>query len=104
VVFDTNPTTAHRKEPLHEESIPSDRTRQDERCRPSLQAAYGQPTYPEAKAALQRLRRELTLLNSSAAASLEEGLEETLTLHRLPETLVLGAGPPQLEGGASTDS
>ena len=27
--------------------------------------------------------RELTLVNESAARSLEEGLEETLTLHRL---------------------
>lgn len=65
-------------------------TAQQATWRRKLQAAYGQPTYPEAKAALQRLRRELTLLNSSAAASLEEGLEETLTLHRLG--LVEGLG------------
>jgi hypothetical protein len=32
---------------------------------------------------LDRLHRELRLLNESAAASLAEGLEETLTLHRL---------------------
>ena len=51
--------------------------------RRKLQAAYGQPTYPAAKAALLRLRRELTLLNASAVASLDEGVEETLTLHRL---------------------
>ena len=30
-----------------------------------------------------KLRAELVLLNASAAASLDEGLEETLTLHRL---------------------
>jgi putative transposase len=36
-----------------------------------------------AKAALGRLKPELALVNRSAAASLEEGLEETLTLHRL---------------------
>ena len=48
-----------------------------------LQAAYEQPTYEAAKRALARIRTELTLLNASAAASLEEGLEDTLTLHKL---------------------
>ncbi len=48
-----------------------------------LQQAYEQPTCAEAQAALLALRRELRLVNRSAAASLEEGLEETLTLHRL---------------------
>lgn len=51
--------------------------------RQRLQRAYERPTYAEARAALLELRRELGLLNRSAAASLEEGLEETLTLHRL---------------------
>jgi putative transposase len=51
--------------------------------RRKLQAAYERPTYAEAKAALLRLRRELGLLNASAVQSLDEGLEETLTLHRL---------------------
>jgi transposase-like protein len=51
--------------------------------RRKLQAAYGQPGYPEAKAALRRCRQELRLLNASAVASLDEGLEEPLTLHRL---------------------
>jgi putative transposase len=51
--------------------------------RRKLQAAYERPTYAEAKAALLRLRRELGLLNESAVTSLDEGLEETLTLHRL---------------------
>ena len=51
--------------------------------RQKLQAAYERPTYAEAKAALLRLRRELTLVNESAVRSLDEGLEETLTLHRL---------------------
>ena len=41
------------------------------------------PTYEEAKNALNRLKPELKLLNESALASLEEGLEDTLTLHRL---------------------
>lgn len=51
--------------------------------RGKLQAAYDQPTYERATKALQRVRRELGLLNLSAAASLDEGFEETLTLHRL---------------------
>jgi putative transposase len=51
--------------------------------RRKLQAAYERSTYAEAKAALLRLRPELRLLNASAVTSLEEGLEETLTLHLL---------------------
>jgi putative transposase len=58
-----------------------------ERHRPAfrrkLQAAYEQSTYDAAKRALGKVRAELTLLNTSAVASLDEGLEETLTLHRL---------------------
>ena len=51
--------------------------------RRKLQAAYEQPTYEKAKRAFGKVRAELVLLNASAAASLDEGLEETLTLHRL---------------------
>lgn len=51
--------------------------------RRKLQAAYGQPTYEQAKAALLTVRKELRLVNVSAVASLDEGFEETLTLHRL---------------------
>lgn len=51
--------------------------------RVKLQRAYDQPTYERAKQALAKVRKELTVLNSSAAASLDEGLDETLTLHRL---------------------
>jgi len=51
--------------------------------RQKLQRAYDQPTYAKAKSALSRIRSELTLLNASAVGSLEEGFEETLTLHRL---------------------
>ncbi|MEP6835725.1 MAG: transposase, partial [Gemmatimonas sp.] len=51
--------------------------------RRKLQAAYAHGAYADAKRALQRLVAELTKLNESAARSLEEGLEETLTLHRL---------------------
>ncbi|MBI3766933.1 MAG: transposase [Deltaproteobacteria bacterium] len=56
---------------------------QHARIRRMLRAAYAQPTYEKAKAALGRARAELIPLNASAAASLDEGLEETLTLHRL---------------------
>jgi len=58
--------------------------------RRKLQAAYERPTYEAAKRALSTLRGELTLLNASAVASLDEGLEETLTLHRLGVFAELG--------------
>lgn len=58
-------------------------TGQQTTWRRKLQAAYEQPTYAKAKASLSRLRSELTRLNVSAVSSLDEGLEETLTLHRL---------------------
>lgn len=51
--------------------------------RRKLQAAYAHPVYADAKRALLALAKELRVRNVSAAASLEEGLEETLTLHRL---------------------
>jgi len=55
-----------------------------------LQRAYDRPTYGEAKAELLKLLRELEQRNQSAAASLAEGLEETLTLHRLGVFALLG--------------
>lgn len=48
-----------------------------------LQNAYSLTEYADAKRALERLHRELSEINPSAARSLEEGLEETLTVHRL---------------------
>ena len=51
--------------------------------RKRLQRAYERPEYNEARAALEER-------NQSAAASLEEGLEETLALHRLGVYGVLG--------------
>jgi putative transposase len=51
--------------------------------RRKLQAASEHPTYDAASRALKQVRQELRLLNASALTSLEEGLEETLTLHRL---------------------
>jgi putative transposase len=58
--------------------------------RQRLQRAYDRPTYPEAKMALTKLHRELEGRNQSAAASLAEGFEETLTLHRLGIYELLG--------------
>jgi transposase-like protein len=48
-----------------------------------LQNAYAMVDYADAKRALERLHRELMDLNPSAARSLEEGMEETLTVHKL---------------------
>lgn len=58
--------------------------------RKRLQHAYDRPTYTEARTALGALHKELDQRNQSAAASLAEGLEETLTLHRLGVYGVLG--------------
>lgn len=54
-----------------------------ETMRRKLQMAYEQITYESAKGALLKLKSELKLMNLSAMKSLEEGFEETLTLHRL---------------------
>ena len=54
-----------------------------------LNAAYALEDYAAAKQALNELHRELMDLNPSAARSLGEGMEETLTVHRLHV-------PPQL--------
>jgi len=48
-----------------------------------LHAAYGLEDYVAAQQALNTLHRELMDLNPSAARSLEEGMEQTLTVHRL---------------------
>lgn len=48
-----------------------------------LQEAYAKTTYKEARAELEQLHRELKNVNMSAANSLMEGLEETLTIHHL---------------------
>jgi transposase-like protein len=54
-----------------------------ESFRSKLQSAYSQPTYDKAKKRLHAIRKELSLTNQSAVKSLDEGLEETLTLHKL---------------------
>jgi transposase-like protein len=51
--------------------------------RRKLQNAYAMKEYEPAKRALTQLHRELMDLNPSAARSPEEGMEETLTVHRL---------------------
>jgi putative transposase len=48
-----------------------------------LQEAYEEPSYEKAKEKLLKIRRELEQINRSAVNSLDEGFEETLTLHRL---------------------
>jgi transposase-like protein len=58
--------------------------------RTRLQRAYRQPTYEQARTALAQLQRDLEGRNQSAARSLAEGLEETLTLHRLGVFPLLG--------------
>ena len=48
-----------------------------------MKRAYAMKHYADAKQALRQLLRELMDLNPDAARSLEEGMEETLTVHRL---------------------
>jgi len=64
-----------------------------EEYQPSMErkliAAYGMAEEGDARRALEQIHRELERINPSAARSLEEGLEETLTVHklRIPELL-----------------
>ena len=51
--------------------------------RKALQEAYEKEDYDEAKEVLLEVKKELSSINASAVKSLEEGFEETLTLHRL---------------------
>lgn len=51
--------------------------------RAKLRSAYRHTKYEAAKSALTKLYDELYNINPSAASSLKEGLEETLTLHKL---------------------
>ena len=48
-----------------------------------IRNAYAMTGYAEAKAELGKIFRQLERINPSAARSLQEGLEETLTVHRL---------------------
>lgn len=58
--------------------------------RRKLQNAYERTTYEKAFEALKKCRSELSGINQSAVKSLDEGLEETLTLHRLGLFPILG--------------
>lgn len=68
------------------EQLPPEHQR---RLRQRLRAAWGLKGHAEARAALERVLADLEDLSPAAAASLKEGLEETLTVHRLavPESL-----------------
>jgi putative transposase len=59
--------------------------------RKRLQRAYNEPSYTEAKQKLLEIREDLKQINLSAVKSLDEGLEETLTLHKLGLSEKLGA-------------
>jgi len=48
-----------------------------------IRNAYALTSYREVKAELEKIFRQLERSNPSAARSLEEGLQETLTVHRL---------------------
>jgi transposase-like protein len=56
---------------------------QKETASKKLNAAYALEEYEPVKQALDALHRELMHLNPSAARSLAEGMEETLTVHKL---------------------
>lgn len=56
---------------------------QKSQVKSAMRAAYAMTGYAEATQALKRLWRQLCDVNPSAARSWEEGMEETLTLHRL---------------------
>ena len=55
-----------------------------------LTNAYSNTGYKEAKEALKKIKEELKMINPSAANSLEEGMEETLTIHKLGLYVELG--------------
>jgi transposase-like protein len=48
-----------------------------------IQAAYSKEKYEEAKEELLKIKAELKKINPTAANSLSEGFEETLTIHKL---------------------
>jgi putative transposase len=60
--------------------------------RGKLQRAYDEPDYETSKRRLLEVRDELSKINRTAANSVEEGLEETLTIHQLGLVEILGRG------------
>jgi putative transposase len=75
----------HKRRNVKEQLPPEHQSAIDARIR----AAYNMADYNKAKASLALTVRYLERLNPSAAASLREGLEETLTVHRLGVTGLL---------------
>ena len=81
----------HRCQWHTRENVVSHRAKNEQAVwRQRLQRAYTRPAYDEALGALETLHGELDERNQSAAGSLAEGLDETLTLHRLGGYGVLG--------------
>lgn len=58
--------------------------------RKRLQRAYSERTFTQAKQALMGIREDLRQLNLSAVKSLDEGMEETLTLFKLGVSEIFG--------------
>jgi len=58
--------------------------------RARLQSAYSEPSYEQARTKLVEIGNDLNKINRSAANSLKEGLEETLTIHKLGLSAELG--------------
>lgn len=56
---------------------------QQEKFRKKIQSAYCLEDYEQARGQLKEIHHELDQINRAAANSMMEGLEETLTLHRL---------------------
>jgi transposase-like protein len=77
--------TVHKKRNVLDLLPDSDRSRISRR----MSLAYDLADWTKAKAELESLEKDLQRINPSAARSLEEGLEETLTVQRLqlPEML-----------------
>jgi putative transposase len=73
---------------LHKERNVLDHLVENERpwVRRKLRAAWANPNFTEAEAALKALAAQLERVNPDAAASLREGLAETLTVTRLGVT------------------
>lgn len=57
--------------------------KQKYRSKQRMNEAYGMVSFDDAKEHLLKIADELDRMNPSAARSLREGLDETLTLHRL---------------------
>jgi transposase-like protein len=76
---------AHKRRNIREHLPPEHQEAADSRIR----AAYNMASYADAKRSLELVVKELQMLNPSAAASLREGLDETLTVHRLGITGLL---------------